>query len=662
MKLDSSGQHVLYSRFLGGSSGDSAAGITVDSAGNAYVAGSTYSGDFPATPGRSIGTLPTSTSDPRTFLVKLDPQGDVLFSETLGSVANLGLAVALAAQGQIVVSGISNAKGFAATTGAYSVPNTTGRPYLMELTADGTQVVFVATGIGGNALAFDSAGDIFMAGSTSFTDYPTTPGAYQTVFQPQFICFGLCQIGFPGTNQYVTKVDPAVTKLLYSTGVAGKGSTMNNGLAVDAAGNAYVTGAVEEGNYPFTVTPPAGVVSVQAFLTKLDSSGGQAIYSIPIGGAGVALSGNNVFAGGSYNSLFYGIAAGLPLAGPPPGATNLTAACEVNNFTTGSQTYVAQIDTESGNVLGTAVVDSTDTMTQGIALAGGSAVWLAGSTAQADVPITPGAIVPPGLIQGVLPGAALAKIDFTQAPTPGGPQLGCILDGANLTRVGPVAPNQLVTLMGANLNSASITFDGQPVTPLYSSSSQVNIAVPYAAGGEQFTSMQVSNSAGSVTRELPVVASEPSMFAALFGAAPCTPPSGVAAYGLAVVARNQDGSINSCANPAHSGSAISLFLNGMGGIFSTNSGEVPLTPEEIAVAVNIGEWSAQVVNVAAENDWVWRVDVLTPPVQAVKNTLVTVIVGMPENLVAAGPLTPELPVSDIATPGTPLPVAIWIAP
>ena len=177
-------------------------------------------------------------------------------------------------------------------------------------------------------------------------------------------------------------------------------------------------------------------MSLQAFLTKLDPSGAQAIYSIPIGGAGVAISGNSVFAGGSYNSVFYGIGAGLPLAGPPLGAANLTPACQVNDFTTGSQTYVAQLDAATGNVIDTVVVDSTDSMTQGIALAGASAVWLTGATGQADVPVTPGAVVPPGLTPGALPGAALARIDFSQAPAPGAPRLGCILDGANLTRLG----------------------------------------------------------------------------------------------------------------------------------------------------------------------------------------------------------------------------------
>ena len=78
------------------------------------------------------------------------------------------------------MSGVSGA-GLAASSGAYNVPNTSGRPFLMKLDPTGSKLVFTATGIGGNALALDSSGDIYMAGSTVYTDYPTTPGAYQSV-------------------------------------------------------------------------------------------------------------------------------------------------------------------------------------------------------------------------------------------------------------------------------------------------------------------------------------------------------------------------------------------------------------------------------------------------------------------------------------------------
>ena len=115
-----------------------------------------------------------------------------------------------------------------------------------------------------------------------------------------FICYGLCQLSIPGTNQYVTKVDPAASKLIYSTGVGSQYQTVNNGLAVDAAGNAYVTG-VAYGEYNWTVTQRVAA-QVAPFLTKLDAAGATALYSIQIGGAGVALGAQgDVFVGGAYN-------------------------------------------------------------------------------------------------------------------------------------------------------------------------------------------------------------------------------------------------------------------------------------------------------------------------------------------------------------------------
>ncbi len=107
-----------------------------------------------------------------------------------------------------------------------------------------------------------------MAGSTQLVDYPTTPGALQAKFAPVFICYGLCQISFRAVNQYLTKLDPAGAKLIYSTAIAGGGQTTNTGLAVDAAGNAYVSGLADEG-FPYTVKPPIAPQE-QPFLVKID--------------------------------------------------------------------------------------------------------------------------------------------------------------------------------------------------------------------------------------------------------------------------------------------------------------------------------------------------------------------------------------------------------
>jgi Beta-propeller repeat len=283
VKLDPTGAHYMYARTFGGSGSDTALAIAVDSSGDAFVTGTTSSPDFPITPGRQTGTLPTN--DTRAFLIEFDPQGEVLFSDVLASVATTGQAVALAPDGGILVSGVSN-QGLAASSGAYSAPNTNGRPYLMKVDPTGSHVVFTAAGIGGNALAFDAAGNIYMAGSAIYFDYPTTPGAYQNFPSPAPACGDACFFA-TGGNQYVTKVDPTASQLIYSTGVASNSRTINRGLAVDAAGNAYLTG-LAYGAYNWTGTQPNAQL-VQPFLTKLDATGANALYSIAIGGASVVV-------------------------------------------------------------------------------------------------------------------------------------------------------------------------------------------------------------------------------------------------------------------------------------------------------------------------------------------------------------------------------------
>jgi hypothetical protein len=259
--------------------------IAVDRAGYAYVAGYYRT------------TQPSTYS----FVAKLDSNGNIVFSIPLGgSAESIAQAIAVNGAGRILVSGISRTSGFPSTQGAYSVPNTAQHPFLLELDPTVTQTIFSATGIGGSAMTLDSSGNIYIAGTTVLLDYPTTPGAYQTVFPAFYACTSfLCQILAQGPNQYVSKIDPTGSKLLYSTALTGTGSTTNAGLAVDSAGNVYVTGLAGVG-YPFTVTPPAitapplcapGVDCSIAtyhglpFLSELDPTGQTLLFSVPVGGA-----------------------------------------------------------------------------------------------------------------------------------------------------------------------------------------------------------------------------------------------------------------------------------------------------------------------------------------------------------------------------------------
>jgi uncharacterized protein (TIGR03437 family) len=681
VKLDPTGGQYLYVRTFGGSGFDTALGIAVDSAGDAYVAGNTSSPDFPITPGSQTGTLPANQT--RAFLVKLDPQGELLFSDVLGNVSTTGLAVALAADGGILVSGISNSSGLAASGGAYSVPDSNGRPYLMKLDAAGSNVVFTATGIGGDALVVDAAGNIYMAGS-AFYYYPTTPGAYQTFPNPSTCpeCFFAAVV-----NQYVTKVDPGASKLIYSTGVAGNSSTSNHGLAVDAAGNAYVTG-VSNGGYNWTGTQPNSQL-VQPFLTKLDGAGANALYSIAVGGAGVALgSQGDVYVGGAYNDINVGFTPPVILPSLPLGITSLPARCQTNSITTFSEAYVSHVDATTGNVLSTVLVDGSNVSAAGVAFAGGSSVWIAGPTTQADTPITPGALTPAdGLHAGPQAGAYLGEVNFGLSQA-AGPRIACVVDNANEARIGVVAPGQLLTLFGTGLGPATgvaatgysttslagvtVTFDDMPGTLLYVSSSQINVAVPYAEpfsnsqGAENFSTMQVSvNGVAAPPRALPVVPSNPSLFGDLSGTVSSCTVGDISYYGAFTdLALNADGTLNSCLHRATPGAVISLFVNGLG--VDCSCGTVQAwVPSQIPVAVTIGQWSAEVVNVSSLNPFMWQVDVRVPAAAAESSLFlfpVTMDMNFTNGVMTVGPLAVQPGSPSYATPATPFPLTVWVSP
>jgi uncharacterized protein (TIGR03437 family) len=680
VKLDPSGGQYLYVRTFGGSGFDTAMAIAVDSAGDAYVTGNTSSPDFPVTPGNQTGTLPAA-SETRAFLVELDPQGELLFSDVLGNVGTTGLAVALAADGGILVSGISSA-GLAASSGAYSVPDSNGRPFLMKLDATGSKVVFTATGIGGDALVVDAAGNIYMAGS-AFYYYPTTPGAYQTFPNPSTCpeCFFAATV-----NQYVTKVDPAASKLIYSTGVAGNSRTINKGLAVDAAGNAYVTG-VAYGSYPWSATQPNNQL-VEPFLTKLDAAGANALYSIAVGGAGVALgSQGDVYVGGAYNDINIGFIPPVLVPSLPLGIASLPTRCQTNDVTTFSEAYVSHVDATTGSVLGTVLVDGSDVSAAGIAFAGGSSVWMAGPTSQADTPITPGALTPAaGLHAGPQAGAYLGEVNFGLSQT-AAPQIACVTDNANEARVGVVAPNQLLTLFGTGLGPAAgvaapnssttslagvtVTFDGEPAPLLYVSSTQINVAVPSdepylnSQGSQNFSTMKVSVSGvAGPPRALPVVPSNPSLFGDLSGTVSSCTVGEITYYSAyTYTAVNADGTLNSCSHPAKTGTAISLLVNGLG--MNSSNGAQAWTPSQIPVSVTIGHWSAEVVKVTAQPPFVWQVDALVPAA-ATQNGLSMVPVTMDMNfmngVVSVGPLALAQFYPFDASPGTPFPLSVWVSP
>jgi Beta-propeller repeat len=215
---------LAYSTYLGGSDFDGRGlGIAVDSAGSAYVTGSTASPDFPTTAGAfdtSFNHGPFGQAD--AFVTKLNPAGSGLtYSTFLGG----------------------------------SFPDSP------------------------SGIAVDSAGSAYVTGTTASTDFPTTPGAFDT--SPA-----------DGINVFVTKLNPAGSSLAFST-ILGAVSSFNllsaTGIAVDSAGAAYVTGSIDSASIPTT----AGAFdtsfngTLDAFVTKLNPAGQPVRHRSRFGGVRV---------------------------------------------------------------------------------------------------------------------------------------------------------------------------------------------------------------------------------------------------------------------------------------------------------------------------------------------------------------------------------------
>src|SRR5205807_1572641 len=178
---------LSYSTYLGGSDFDAAGGIAVDSAGNAYVTGDTSSANFPTTPGAFQTTYGGGNAD--AFVTKLNPTGSALIYSTYlgGSGEEGGKGIAVDSAGNAYVTGDTSSANFPTTPGAFQATSGGGNfdAFVTKLNPTGSALIY-STYLGGSGeeegqgIAVDSAGNAYMAGVTGATNFPTTPGAFQT--------------------------------------------------------------------------------------------------------------------------------------------------------------------------------------------------------------------------------------------------------------------------------------------------------------------------------------------------------------------------------------------------------------------------------------------------------------------------------------------------
>ena len=136
----------------------------------------------------------------------------------------------------------------------------------------------------GSGFAVDGSGNAYVTGYTQSTNFPTQD-PYQSTFQGVY-------------DVFVTKLSSSGNTLLYSTYLGGEGNDMGYALAVDGSGNAYVTGFTQSNNFPTLDPYQTYQGGLDAFVTKLSSSGNSLIYSTYLGGGnedhglGIAVDGN----------------------------------------------------------------------------------------------------------------------------------------------------------------------------------------------------------------------------------------------------------------------------------------------------------------------------------------------------------------------------------
>ena len=278
---------LAYSTYLGGSGDDNfvTGGIAVDSAGHAFIAGSTESLNFPTTTGaydRSCGTDGKCNATSDAFVTKLNTTGTGLIYSTFigGSGRDFAFDIKVDSTGHAYVTGSTESINFPGTRISPLVIGNT-ETYVLKLNAAGSGLLygvkFGGNGFGssGRAIAIDSSGHAYITGVGTI-GFPTTPGAFQETTDRG--------------GAFVSKLNAAGTGFLYSTLVDGPGDEQGTAIAVDKSGNAYVGGFVEFGDFITTPgsfqphNPHPNNNQTTGIVFKLNSTGSGLLYSTHLGG------------------------------------------------------------------------------------------------------------------------------------------------------------------------------------------------------------------------------------------------------------------------------------------------------------------------------------------------------------------------------------------
>ena len=391
-KLDPTGSALIFSTYIRGAT---PAGIALDAARNVYLTGGA-SLNFPATPG-AFRTFMSGYAD--AFILKLNLNGDSLAYATFlgGNQGEGGGGIAVDAAGNAAISGSTNSPNFPTTPGAFQPTYGGNRPFfnlfsgdvfVTKINATGSALIF-STYLGGSGdeasssnasgTAMDAAGNVYVSGATDSTDFPVTPGAFQTTYGGD---------GSPTEkgDAFVAKFNP-VGVITYSTYLGGANYEAAHDIKSDATGNAYVTGMTQSVNFPVT---PGVYQSInnggqEGFVTKLNPLGSSLVYSTYFGGLSVDIP-NSITLDATGGIYIAGVTAGSFFP-PSPG-------CDSLPYKGNYDVFVASLNaTATARPFFTYLGSSGNDGDAHVALDANGYVYVGGTvvTTPNDFPTTPGA-------------------------------------------------------------------------------------------------------------------------------------------------------------------------------------------------------------------------------------------------------------------------------
>jgi hypothetical protein len=346
MKLDPNGgsSAIIYSSYIGGAADDTLKAMTIDQNGLFYLTGSAISGNYPVTSGALV---PTNAANTHGFVSMIDPTlgvNGLIYSSYLGGTLNDegdGIAVA---NGLIYVSGTTESTDFPLPTTTYQATLTGGFDAFVvaiDPTQSGAASEVGGTYLGGVAddagrtVAVDSAGLVYVAGTTFSFGFPITGNAYQ----PAYAGDG---------DAFLSVLNLTAGTLVYSTFLGGSSEDEVKKMVIDPSGNVAMTGYTLSYNFPVTQSafqPVFGGVS-NAFLSILDLKTSQQgvglTYSTFYGGTGGEVAYDlKLDAYGRYTLGGYTLSQNLPVT---------SNALFPNSFQAGIDGFIAVIDpTASGS-------------------------------------------------------------------------------------------------------------------------------------------------------------------------------------------------------------------------------------------------------------------------------------------------------------------------